>query len=40
MKFVWCVIINLIPRDLPKRKPSPPRSEREVDESKLETRES
>jgi hypothetical protein len=37
-KFVWCVIVNLIPRDLPKRKPRI-QLEREVEEPKLETRE-
>jgi dolichol-phosphate mannosyltransferase len=34
-KFVWCVIINLIPKDLPKRKPVV----HEPEEALLETRE-
>jgi dolichol-phosphate mannosyltransferase len=38
-KFVWCVIVNLIPRDLPRRKPPLAQVDREVEKTKLETRE-
>jgi len=37
-KFVWCVVVNLVPSDLPKRKPPLP-LDREAEEAQLETRE-
>jgi glycosyltransferase involved in cell wall biosynthesis len=40
--FVWCVIVNLIPSDLPKRKPeiqTSRHSDQEAEKARLETRE-